>query len=164
MTITILKALHIMALLLWMAGLLSLPLMLARHEEGEHQFRYARIRKFTHYSYTRLVTPAAVIAIAAGTPLIFLRGVFVPWLFAKLALVALLVALHAYVGHIVLKMGEESGEQQPPPAWPMLAALCVLILGILSLVLLKPPLDAQQLPELLHQPIGRHLPLDEVPN
>ena len=92
MIITLLKAIHIMALLLWTAGLLSLPLMLARHEEGEHQFRYARIRKFTHYSYTRLVTPAAVIAIAAGTPLIFLRGMFVPWLFAKLALVAMLVA------------------------------------------------------------------------
>ncbi|OWK28312.1 CopD family protein [Sphingomonas mucosissima] len=164
MTITILKALHIIALLLWMAGLLSLPLMLARHEEGEHQFRYARIRKFTHYSYTRLVTPAAVIAIAAGTPLIFLRGMFVPWLFAKLALVALLVALHAYVGHVVLKMGEEAGEQPAPPAWPIMIALGVLILGILSLVLMKPPLDAQHLPELLHQPIGRHLPLDEVPN
>ncbi|MFL0560012.1 CopD family protein [Sphingomonas sp. 179-I 2A4 NHS] len=164
MIITLLKAIHIMALLLWTAGLLSLPLMLARHEEGEHQFRYARIRKFTHYSYTRLVTPAAVIAIAAGTPLIFLRGMFVPWLFAKLALVAMLVALHAFVGHIVLKMGEEAGEQQPPPAWPMMTGLCVLILGILILVLLKPPLDVQQLPDLLRAPVGRQLPLEEVPN
>ncbi len=164
MTITLLKALHIMALLLWMAGLLSLPLMLAKHEEGEHQFRYAKIRKFTHYSYTRLVTPAAVIAIAAGTPLIFLRGIFVPWLFAKLVLVAALVALHAYVGHIVLKMGEESGEQPAPPAWPVMTGLGLLILGILVLVLLKPALDAYQLPELLHQPLGRYLPLDEVPN
>ncbi|EQB05511.1 hypothetical protein L288_12765 [Sphingobium quisquiliarum P25] len=164
MTVTLLKALHIAALLLWTAGLLSLPLMLARHEEGEHQFRYARIRKFTHYSYTRLITPAAVIAIAAGVPLIFLRELFVPWLFAKLALVALLVTVHAYVGHIVLKMGEEAGERQPPPAWPMVAALCLLIPAILLLVLLKPPLDTQLVPELLQQPLGRQLPLDEVPN
>lgn len=164
MTITALKALHIAALLLWMAGLLSLPMMLARHEEGEHQFRYARIRKFTHYSYTRLVTPAAVIAIAAGVPLIFLRGMFVPWLFAKLTLVALLVTVHAYVGHVVLKMGEEAGEQQPPPAWPMVGAICLLIPAILLLVLLKPDLDVQQLPEFLRQPMERQLPLDEVPS
>ncbi len=161
--IPLLKAIHIAALLLWVAGLLSLPLMLARHEEGDHQFRYARIRKFTHYSYTRLVTPAAVIAIAAGVPLIFLRDMFELWLFAKLALVGLLVALHAYIGHIVLKMGEE-GDDRAPPAWPLLAGLGVLVPAILLIVLVKPALNMDWAPEILHQPIGRQLPLEEVPN
>ena len=74
------------------------------------------------------------------------------------------MTVHAYVGHVVLKMGEEAGEQQPPPAWPMVGAICLLIPAILLLVLLKPDLDVQQLPEFLRQPMERQLPLDEVPS
>lgn len=164
MIVVLLKAIHILALTIWMAGLLALPLMLARHEEGEEQTRYARLRLFTHYGYTRLVTPAAIIAIAAGTPLIFLREIFVPWLFAKLAIVALLVAFHAYIGHIVLVMGEEAGERQPPRAWPITVALFVLITAILLLVLMKPALDVALIPDWLQHPLHHQLPLDEVPN
>lgn len=164
MIVTILKAVHIAALVTWVAGLIALPLMLARHEEGEHQWRYTRIRRFTHFSYTRLVTPAAIVAIVAGTPLIFLRELFVPWLFAKLALVGMLVALHAYVGHVVLTMGEQPDDRQPPPAWPMTAGVFAVTAAILVLVLSKPSLEAGVLPDFLQRPMDRHLPLDEVPS
>lgn len=165
MIVILLKAIHISALTIWLAGLLALPMMLARHEEGEDQQRYARLRLFTHYGYTRLVTPAAIIAIVAGTPLIFLREIFVPWLFAKLAMVALLVVLHAYIGHVVLIMGEEAGEKKPPPnAWPIATGLLVLTLAILLLVLMKPSLDVAALPDWLQRPLHNQLPLDEIPN
>lgn len=163
MIVTLLKAVHIAALLVWAAGLISLPMMLSYHEDGEHQFRYARLRKFTHHSYTRLVTPAAVTAIAAGVPLIFLRDVFELWLFGKLVLVGLLVILHAYIGHIVLKMGEES-EEKPPPAWPFLLGLAILLTAILFTVLSKPALHTGWVPDSLSQPLNRQLPLGEVPN
>ena len=79
----------------WCAGLFALPMMLARHDPAIGQADHTRIRHATHYGYTLLVTPAAVLAIAAGTVLIFLREAFMPWMFAKLVLVAALVAFHA---------------------------------------------------------------------
>jgi len=129
MILTIVKGLHIAALVLWCAGLVALPLMLGKHRIDDDQADYGRLRLLTHDSYSFIVTPAAVIAIAAGTLLIYLRGVFEPWMFAKLVAVGLLVSLHALVGHTVILMSERRGEYAPPssvplrPPWPRASVL-----------------------------------------
>ena len=99
-----LKAVHVTGLVLWCAGLFALPLMLARHDSSISQHDYARVRNATHYGFTVLVTPAAVTAIASGTLLVFLRDVFVTWMFFKLVLVALLVTFHAWIGHTLVNI------------------------------------------------------------
>jgi protoporphyrinogen IX oxidase len=109
-----LKALHIVGLLLWCGGLFALPGMLAWHDPAIGQADYRRIRRATHYTYTFVVTPAAVIAVIAGTWLILIREVYEPWLYLKLAFVALLVALHGWVGHIIVEVAETSGTHRPP--------------------------------------------------
>ncbi len=162
--IVLLKILHIAGILLWSAGLIALPLMLAQHKEQDGQFQYQRIRRFTHYGYTHLLTPAAVIAVAAGTALLFLRGVFVPWMFAKLVFVAALVALHAWIGGLVVHMGEHTNEEQPSPTLPLVIGGFVLLLIILLLVLTKPVIGVEIIPEWLLSPRNRYLPLDEVPS
>ncbi|PWS35250.1 hypothetical protein DFH01_23385 [Falsiroseomonas bella] len=155
-----LKALHITTLGLWCAGLFALPLMLARHDPAIGQLDYARIRRATHYGYTFVVTPAGVVAIASGTLLIFLREVFVLWLFAKLVCVALLVGFHAWVSYIIVAAAETPGAHRPPePLLPTLA-LTLLILAILSLVLAKPELGVIPMPRWLEQPWGVQLPFD----
>lgn len=163
LAISIVKAIHIIGISLWGAGLIALPLMLARHTPDDNQDQYARVRRFTHYGYTHLLTPAAVIAVGAGIGLIFLREVFVPWMFAKLVLVGALVALHAIVGNTVVRMGEQTNESQPPhPLLFIVPALCLLT-GILLVVLSKPGIGDDFIPEWLHSPRGLQLPLDEVP-
>jgi uncharacterized membrane protein len=162
LAVSALKFLHIGALLIWCAGLLALPLMLGKHEAGEAQADYARLRLLTHDSYAFIVTPAAVIAIAAGTALIYLRGVFEPWLFAKLVAVGLLVSLHAWVGHIVVLMSERRGSYTPPAAAPLIAASIATMLAVLLLVLGKPVVP-DLLPEWLAHPQNRQLPVDETP-
>jgi protoporphyrinogen IX oxidase len=155
-----LKALHVAMLAVWCAGLFALPLMLARHDPAIGQADYARIRRASHYGYTLVVTPAAVLAIASGTVLIYLRWAFVPWLYAKLVMVALLVAFHAWVGHTLVHVAETEGNHVPPgPAWPT-AILSTLILSILTLVLLKPELGEIPLPSWLLEPQGRQFPFD----
>ena len=163
MTIVAFKALHIAALLLWCAGLLALPLVLERHRSDESQARYARLRLFTHYGYIAVVTPAAVLAIAAGTALIWMRGVFVPWMFVKLLAVGALVALHVFVGHTVLLMSERRGAHTPPPMWPVVLAAGIVMLAILLLVLGKPVLP-DLAPDWLRTPRYRSLPFDATPN
>lgn len=156
------KALHVATLALWTGGLFALPLMLSRHDPAIGQADFSRIRRATHYSYTLAVTPAAVIAIASGLVLVFLREVFVPWMFAKLVFVALLVTFHAWVGGTLVKVAEAEGAHIPPEPLLPLLLLLVPVLAILLLVLAKPELGDLPLPGWLMQPRGGHLPF-EVP-
>jgi hypothetical protein len=109
------------------------------------------------------MTPAAVIAIAAGTALLFAREVFEPWMLAKLTVVGAMVSLHAWQGVQVTRMGETGGQHPPPrAALPLLLALGLPAL-VLLLVLAKPMLEARQLPVWLTEPRYRGLPLGDVP-
>lgn len=154
------KALHVTALALWTGGLFALPLMLSRHDQAIGQADYARVRKATHFTYTMAVTPAAVIAIASGLVLVFLREVFVPWMFAKLVFVALLVTFHAWVGNTLVEVAEKEGRHRPPEPLLPLLLLLVPVLAILALVLAKPDLGDIPLPGWLVQPRGGQLPFD----
>ncbi|MGI6855685.1 CopD family protein [Mesorhizobium sp. 1B3] len=158
-----LKALHIASLVIWCAGLFALPLMLARHDPAIAQADYSRVRLACHYGYTWVVTPAAMVAIAAGILLIFMREVFVPWMFAKLVFVALLVGFHAWLGSTIVAVAETEGEHQTPAPLLPLLLLLVLVLAILVLVLAKPELDKIPLPHWLMEPRGRQLPFDAPP-
>lgn len=154
------KALHIAALLIWCAGLFALVLMLAQHDPAIGQADYARIRRSTHYGYTYFITPSALVAIATGTVLIFVREAFVPWMFSKLVFVALLVVFHAWVGHVLVAVAETDGAHTPPePVIPALL-LGVPILAIMTLVLGKPDLTQIWLPGWLLEPRGVQLPFD----
>lgn len=164
LAIALLKFVHIAAVLVWCAGLIALPIMLAQHRLDDSQHRYARIRRFTHYGYTRLITPAAVIAVAAGTALIFLRETFVPWFFAKLMAVGVLVALHALIGNTVVRMGEaKSGNPLAPHPFLPVALVMGAIGAILLLVLAKPLLPTEAMPDWLQAPRNQSLPTEEVP-
>ena len=158
-----LKALHVIALALWVGGLFGLPFMLSRHDEVIGQADFNRIRLASHFSYVWVITPAAVVAVVAGTWLIFLRDVFVVWMFAKLVFVALLIGFHGWIGHHIVKVGESDGRHEPPgPRIPLLILL-VPVLAILTLVLTKPELDEIPLPGWLTQPRDRQLPFEDVP-
>ena len=161
--IAALKFFHIAALSIWCAGLVGLPLLLARHNRGDDQHQYSRRRRVTHVAYVGVVTPAAVIAIALGTALIFLRDVFVPWMFVKLALVGLLVLAHAWLGHVTLQVGERQGDYTTPHPAPLLMVSGLTMLVILILVLGKPLVGDEILPAWLLSPRGHLLPVDEVP-
>jgi uncharacterized membrane protein len=163
--ITALKFLHIAALSIWCAGLIGLPLLLAKHDSDDAQQDYGRLRILTHRAYIGVVTPAAVIAIAVGTALIFLRGAFVPWMFAKLVGVGLLVLLHAWIGHVTVTVGERQGNYAPPRAWPaiMLTTSLAAMAVVLVLVLGKPLLSERLAPQWLLAPQDQPLPVDEVP-
>ena len=154
------KALHIATLALWCAGLFALPLMLARHDPAIGQAEYTRMRLAFHYSYTWVVTPAALLAIAAGTLLMFLREIFLLWMFAKLVFVALLVAFHAWVGRTIVGVAETRGMRQTREPYMPLTMLLAIVLAILILVLAKPGLEQYPLPDWITTPRDGQLPFD----
>ncbi len=162
MTLMLIKALHLASLVVWCAGLLGLPLMLSKHEIGESQASYSQLRLLTHRTYSYLITPAAVIAITAGTTLIFLAGVFTLWMLLKLLLVGVLVTLHAWIGHLVVLMSERRGRFAPRSAILTLVPIAAAMLTILFLVLGKPELP-NFAPGWLNEPRGYELPVEETP-
>lgn len=158
--VALLKSVHITALVLWCGGLLVLPLMLSRHDPAVSQDDYRRIRRATHLTYTVCVTPAAVVAVVAGTWLIFFREVFVPWLYAKLLFVAALAAAHAWIGHLLVQVAEKPGRHRTPEPYLPIASVLVPVLAVLVLVLGKPDLGWIAFPEWLQEPRGDQLLFD----
>jgi putative membrane protein len=158
-----LKAIHLGFMAIWVAGISLLPALLARHDRAIAQAEFTLIRQATHYGYIWLTTPAAVVTVASGTALIFLREVFTGWMFVKLIAVAALVALHAWVGHTIVAVAETEGRHEPPSAVLPILILYVIVVLVLALVLAKPSLSELPIPGWLLQPLGRALPFD-VPN
>jgi protoporphyrinogen IX oxidase len=159
-TVPFIKVVHIVGLAIWCGGLVALPLMLARHDPAVSQRDYMLIRRATHFTYTMCITPAAVVAVIAGTWLIFLREVFTPWLYLKLAFVALLVFAHVWIGRILVKVAETPGEHRPPEPYVPMATVLLPAFAILVLVLAKPELAWFTFPEWMIEPRGRQLPFD----
>lgn len=137
-TTVVFKALHISTIALWAVGLMVLPLLFRSYRPQLSDPAYVRFRQLTHYTYIRFLTPSAVIAVGTGIVLILLRGIFEPWLFAKLALVSLLAMLHAYIGHMIVQTAETRGRVRLPSPLFVLWPVLLVLAGILVLVLAKP--------------------------
>lgn len=157
--VSILKSIHIAGLLVWCAGLLCLPALLARHRRARDEYEFAELRIVVRRLYVCAVTPAAVLAVAAGTALIFAREVYTGWMIAKLSLVGLLVALHAYEGHLLIETGHGDPAPAPGRLWStaMTGVAALLMTGIFTIVLAKPDLRSDLLPAWLLEPRGRQL-------
>ncbi|MDD7971354.1 CopD family protein [Roseinatronobacter alkalisoli] len=161
--IAMFKALHIAALSVWCAGLILLPVIIQtyRHAHASrNQAGFSEFRWLTHYSYQLVLTPAAVIAVIAGTVLIFAQEVLDTWLLVKLVAVSGMVLVHAWLGHVVVQAGERREAYRLPPAAFALVALLPLMGLVLWLVLAKPALDdlIALFPEFLREPRGNAIP------
>lgn len=134
----IFKALHISTIALWAVGLVMLPLLFCRYRPQLGDAAFTRFRVLTHFSYILFLTPAAVVAVGTGTVLILLRGIFEPWLYAKLLLVSALAMLHAFIGHMIVRTAETRGSLRLPHPWLVLIPVLLVLASILVLVLAKP--------------------------
>jgi protoporphyrinogen IX oxidase len=166
--IAALKFLHIASLSVWCAGLIALPVLIrhyGRPEALQTQAGFAEFRLLSHRAYTKLVTPAAVIAVAAGTVLILPLEPPPDWMLAKLFAVAGLVLVHAWLGFLIGHTGEVGGSYRMPPVLLALPLALAFMAAVLWLVLAKPELAPliDRLPEWLLSPQGRELPPDLVP-
>lgn len=136
----ILKFIHIAAVAIWMAGLVSLPGLFVQRARIADARELERLHRMVRHAYLALISPAAFVAIASGTVLIFLSVAFEPWLSAKLALVGLLVLVHILAGLVIIRLFDR-GETYP--AWRFIAetiASLGLVASVLYFVLAKPEL------------------------
>jgi len=96
------KSLHIVFMVTWFAGLFYLPRLFVYHALAEDSVSQERFKIMERKLFWGIMTPGALLTIAFGLWLWLGYGFSGAWLFAKLALSALLVVYHAWCGKLML--------------------------------------------------------------
>ncbi len=101
MSINLLKGLHILAVIAWMAGLMYLPRLFAYHSRAGIGTEMDETFKVMEAKLLRIImTPAMVAVLMLGGVLVWREGVHIlstPWMIAKLCGVAFLAAWHVFL-------------------------------------------------------------------
>lgn len=147
-----LKFVHITGIAIWIAGLLYLAALLVGHAAVRDAQDFARVRMASRFAYMGVVSPAAFVAVAAGTALLFVGDALHPWMFAKLAAVTVLVIVHVQYAYVLTHLAEEGVQAPTLKIRIMVAAIIAAAAAVLYLVLAKPVLDADLLPRWLREP------------
>ncbi len=133
------KALHVVFMVTWFAGLFYLPRLFVYHAMTSDASGVERFKIMERKLYFGIMTPGAILTIAFGLWLwLGFDRSFGGWLHAKLALVAVLVAYHLYCGKL---LGDfKRGANRHSHVWyrwfnelPV-----VLLLGIVILAVVQP--------------------------
>ncbi|MSQ58120.1 MAG: CopD family protein [Betaproteobacteria bacterium] len=133
-----LKSLHIIFMVTWFAGLFYLPRLFVYHAMSEDSVSIERFKVMERKLYFGIMTPGAVLTLVFGAWLWLGYGFEGRWLYAKLALVGVLVAYHLYCGKLVADFKRDRN-RHTHLYYRWFNELPVLILvAIVFLVVLKP--------------------------
>ena len=132
------KALHIIFMVTWFAGLFYLPRLFVDHAMSEDEPSKERFKVMERKLFWGITTPGAVLTIVFGLWLWLGYGFRGGWLHAKLLLVVVLVGYHVWCGKLMIDFRE--GRNPHGHVWyRWFNEFPVLILfGSVFLVVLKP--------------------------
>ena len=96
------KALHIIFMVTWFAGLFYLPRLFVYHAMSDDVVSNDRFKIMERKLFYGIMTPGAVLTVLFGVWLWLGYEFKGSWLHAKLALVAVLLAYHIYCGKLLV--------------------------------------------------------------
>jgi len=96
------KSFHIFFVVTWFAGLFYLPRLFVYHAMAEDRQSLERFKVMERKLFFGIMTPSGVIALGLGTWLWLGYGFSGGWLYAKLALVLVLIGYHAWCAKILV--------------------------------------------------------------
>lgn len=130
------KALHIIFVTSWFAGLFYLPRLFVNHAMVSDAATQERLSLMEHKLY-RFMLPLAVLALVFGLWLWLGYGIAGAWLHAKLLLVAGLIGYHIYCGKLMRDF--KAGKNTHSHVWyrwfneaPVLILFAVVILVVVK--------------------------------
>jgi len=134
------KAVHMIALIAWMAGMLYLPRLFVYHCEVPRGSPQSEMFKVMERRLLRIIiNPAMVITWVAGLWLAWRGGWFTAgWLHTKLLLVLALSGLHGYFASAVRSFAEDRSTKSQRYWRVMNEAPALLMVGIVILAIVKP--------------------------
>ena len=134
------KALHIIAVIAWMAGMLYLPRLFVYHSEAVPGSEVSETFKVMEGRLLRIIIdPAMIVAWVLGLWLAWQGGhLGSGWFHAKFALVFALSAVHGHFSAATRAFAEDRNTK-PARYWRMWNEVpTVLMIGIVILVIVKP--------------------------
>ena len=135
-----LKALHIIALIAWMAALLYLPRLFVYHAEaGPGSPPSETFKVMERRLLKAIMTPAMVATWIFGVALAYEGAWFsAGWLYAKLAFVLVLSGLHGFMSATVKRFAADENTRGPRFYRVLNEVPTVCLVLIVLLVVLKP--------------------------
>ena len=129
-----LKSFHIIFMVAWFAGLFYLPRLFVYHAMATDETSNARFKIMERKLYFGIMTPCMVLTLGLGTWLWLVYGFTGGWLQAKLALVAVLIGQHFYLGKLMQDFKHDRNQHghvfyrwlNEIPTLPLLIAIVVL--------------------------------------
>ncbi|WP_321927546.1 CopD family protein [Paraburkholderia guartelaensis] len=151
---TVLKFIHLGAIAIWSGGLIALPFLFGQRRGLTATTDLDRLHRITRLVYVELTSPAAFVAIASGTALIFLQATFVEWFSAKMVLVGIMAMLHVAAGLVMHQLFSPDGHFSRFSETVLSIAYVVVIVAIIWVVLAKPHIDSNLFAPHLFEPGG----------
>jgi len=133
------KSLHLVFMVTWMAGLLYLPRLFVYHAQATDRISIDRFKIMERKLFWGIATPGGVLTIASGLWLWlgWFHGAGA-WLYAKLGLVALLVVYHLWCGRLMLDFRAERNTRSHVWFRWFNEVPAVVLLAVVLLVVIKP--------------------------
>jgi protoporphyrinogen IX oxidase len=137
-----LKALHIISVIAWMAGLLYLPRLFAYHADSPPGSVQAETFKIMERRLLRaIMNPAMIATYVFGISLVFVPGVVDwsdGWIYVKLVFVTFLTILH-HVFSLWRKRFARDGNVRPAKFYKAVNEIpTVLVIGVVVMVVVRP--------------------------
>ena len=134
------KALHIVSVVCWFAGLFYLPRLFVYHAQSEDNISRDRFVVMERKLYRFIMGPAMIAAFAFGIWMLILSPGFLSqgWLHAKLTLVILLTGYHHMCGANVKRFARGDNTRSHTYFRWFNEVPVLMLLGIVILVVLKP--------------------------
>ncbi len=149
---TFLKFAHLAAIAVWSGGLIALPFLFVQRRSVADGAELVRLHRITRLVFVELTSPAAFIAIASGTALIFLQATFAEWFSLKMVLVGLMAMLHVVAGLVLHELFKPNGRFGSVSCVALSTAYLFVICAIVWVVLAKPHIDSNLFAKHLFEP------------
>jgi protoporphyrinogen IX oxidase len=135
-----LKALHVIAVMSWMAGMLYLPRLFVYHADAQTGSVQSETFKVMERRLLRaIINPAMIVTWATGLWLAWRGFQFTGgWLHAKIFMVVVLSAAHGYYSAAVRRFAEDRNDRAARHWRIWNEVPTVLMIGIVILVIVKP--------------------------
>jgi putative membrane protein len=135
------KALHLIFMVTWFSGLFYLPRLYVYHALTQDEIGNARFKIMERKLFFGIMTPGAILTLVFGAWTLSYATDFylhLLWMQAKLALIALLVIYHIYLGKL-LRDFKHNRNKHSHVYFRWLNEVPVLFLiGIIILAIIKP--------------------------
>ena len=134
------KAIHIISVIAWMAGIFYLPRLFVYHADAEKgSDKSETLKVMERRLYTAIMTPAMIATWLAGLALAFSAHVWTDgWFIAKIVLVAGMTWFHVWLGGCARAFAADANRRSSRTYRMANELPTLLVIGIVILVVVRP--------------------------